>query len=152
MAPHVPTSGWGSGVMAASNPYWVLLALVSSAAWLHCFLQERATRRARIVGLLTAVGLFAFAFSIFSPDDDLIQPEFVQSRKAVAQNSGKAERKSGSEVRVVVADWTPLATGPKPNQHASVRIRLMESLSPDVPFAHPLGDRSPPLIPCFEAA
>ena len=151
MARDVPISGWDRRVGAASNPFWFLLALVFSAAWLHCFLQERTTRRARILGLLTAVGLFAFAFSIFSPDDDLVQPEFVQSHRAVARNSRKAER-SGNETRVAAADWTPQATGPKPSPSVIVRIRLMESLSPEVPFAHPPADRAPPVLSCIEAA
>ena len=130
-------------VMTAYNPFWVVLAMGVTAAWLHFFLRGMATRRARIIGLITAFGLFAFAFSFFSPDDDLVQREFVQSHKIATQNSRKA-LKFGNELTASVAVWTPQATGLHAATSVLGNVWFAANSCFELTLAHPNGDRAPP--------
>lgn len=129
----------------AYNACWLLLAIPPSIVWLRGFPSDVGKRRRLLVGVLAALGMLGFVFSVLTPDDDLVQQEFTQSQKSSLQSPSKAANSDlNGRVHAVYLD----------SAHAlpDARSKVIEGVSPlpekcaELIFSHSPGDRSPPVL------
>jgi uncharacterized membrane protein len=125
-----------------SNALWLILALIPSALWLRGVSSSHGRHWRRLLGLVAALGVMGFVFSVVSPDDDSIQQVFTQSRKTAVQAPVKDGCRGGARITLAQV-YLSHAVRPQPWTSSPLDVATATG-APAIVLVRIASDRSPP--------
>ncbi len=130
------------GVVA--NLCIILLCAAAVAAWTQAYLLRGRPFR-RLQTLLGAFGIFAFAFSVASPDDDLVQQVFTSPSAASIKTIRSGREAWRGFVHHVAVDAIPAQALPLRQSGGAGIVVPAKDLPRVLASANSLSIHSPPL-------